>query len=77
MTPYQLQIAVKVFNQKQFQKREDTIAEAWIIAKLQRAAKIPSLEKLLGKSQSKKNMTPEEMFKKVKLLNKAFGGEVK
>lgn len=36
---------------------------------------MPSLNKVLGKKDSvKKQMTDEEMFEKVKALNKAFGG---
>lgn len=43
---------------------------AWV-----RCKRMPSLNKVLGKKEPiKKQMTDEEMFEKVKALNKAFGG---
>ncbi|ALC92059.1 hypothetical protein AM500_21370 [Bacillus sp. FJAT-18017] len=88
MTPYELSISIKVFNEKQkleseIRKHEieNQLTVAYFNARWQRVGKLSIkdltevLKKLNGEDKPKR-MTPEEMLNEVKKLNAAFGGTV-
>jgi hypothetical protein len=79
MTPYELNLFINDFAERQQQEREDKLTITYLGAYWQRVEKlsINHLKKLLNKEPIKKEMTDEEMLKVVKRLNAVFGGEVK
>jgi hypothetical protein len=77
MTPYELNLFIYHYNEKQQQEIEDKIALVRLGEELHRRKKLPTLKQLLEPKQAKKIMTDEEMYQKVKMLNKAFSGEVR
>ncbi|MEH7093938.1 hypothetical protein [Neobacillus vireti] len=82
MTPYELSVAIMVFNEKSKNEMEEKLFVAYHSALWQRVDKLSInnlkevLDNLNGKVKNKE-MTPEEMLEKVKMLNAAFNGEVK
>jgi predicted RNase H-like nuclease len=74
LTPYEFSLMVKSYTKKIKQQQEDSLVLTYLGAAWQRAKKMPSLDRILGKQQQPKQMTPEEMLQKVLRLNKAFGG---
>lgn len=75
MTPKEFTLYIKVYNEKRKEKDKDNITNAYLGAAWQRAKKLPNLKRLFDQEQQpKKQMTPEQMLKKVMELNKAFGG---
>jgi hypothetical protein len=74
MTPYELNLCISDYNEKQKVLNDEKVTLTYLGAYWQRIKKLPRLEKILGKEQPKKQMTPEEMFNVVKKLNGAFGG---
>ncbi|MCM3763443.1 hypothetical protein [Neobacillus niacini] len=89
MTPYELSLCIKDFNEKQkieHEKRkiqfEEELTVAYFGAYWQRVEKlsIKNLKEVIDKINqptNKKQMTNEEMLNKVKQLNAALGGEVR
>lgn len=76
MTPYELNLYIRDFNEKQKLQNEEKITLTWLGAYWAfRAKKMPSLKQLLGREQPKKKMTNDEMLNEVKKLNAAFGGD--
>jgi hypothetical protein len=75
MTPYELNLYIFDFNEKQKQENEDKVALVRLGEELHRTKLLPTLKQLL--KPEKKQMTNEEMLKAVKQLNAAYGGEVK
>lgn len=60
------------------EKQKEKLALTYLSAAWQRAKKLPNIDKILGKQENKREMSDEEMLRKVMALNKAFGGnEVK
>lgn len=81
MTPYELVLATKVYQEKLQYEEEQRIVAAYLTAYWQRVEKLKSLKSILDElSQSEKTlekeMTDEEMLKVVTQLNAKFGGEV-
>jgi hypothetical protein len=78
MTPYELSVFARVFNEKQKHEQEEKLTLVWLGENLHRAKKLPTLDKLLGKGSTpvKKHMTDDEMLEMVKKLNAQFGGSV-
>ena len=78
MTPYELSLHARVFNEKRKYEQEEKLTLAWLGANLHRAKKLPTLDKLLDKDKQpvKKKMTDDEMLEQVKMLNALFGGTV-
>lgn len=66
---------VEGFKRQQKRRIDELLYLAWHTAVLSRQKEIPSLSSLLNKNE-KKEMTEQEMFEQVKMLNAAFGGEV-
>ncbi len=74
MTPYELGLSIGVFNETRKQEDEDRLILTYLGAAWQRAKKMPDLKSLLSKQDDSKQMSDEQMYKKVKQLNAAFGG---
>jgi hypothetical protein len=87
MTPYELSIAIEVFNDKQKQENEkqkhemeSMLTAAYFSAYWQRVEKLSIrnltevIKKLHGEQTTKKKMTQQEMLNEIKKLNAAFGG---
>lgn len=77
MTPYELNLYLSEYTEKQKIEQEEKITLAYLTAYWQRVQKMPSLKEILGKVKPKEPMTPEQMLKQVQVLNAMFGGEVK
>lgn len=86
MSPHQLEIAAVAYSEsrkdeiegkteiyKQLQK--DLTYTAYLISRWVWSKKV-DIDKILDHETYKKEMTPEEMLKKVKALNAMFGGDV-
>lgn len=54
---------------------EISMSQAWLIAALTRAEKIPSYKDFMSKEETKKEQSAEQMFAMVKLMNSALGGD--
>jgi hypothetical protein len=78
MTPYELNLHVDAFGEKQQREDEEKITMIWMGEYFHRIDKFPSLNEVLGKKeeQTKKAMSPEEMLQKVMQLNSAMNGAV-
>jgi hypothetical protein len=77
MTPYELRLFAKVFNEKQQRDNEEKMTLVWLGEYWHRIKKLPTLNEALGKKdEPKKQMTDDEMLKMVKKLNAKFGGSV-
>lgn len=74
LTPFEYSLMVNAHTKKIKQDQEEKLILTYLGAAWQRAKKMPSLDRILGKQEVKKQMTPEEMLQKVMQLNKAFGG---
>jgi hypothetical protein len=76
MTPYELNLHILDFYEKQKQEREDKLTLTYLGAYWQRVEKlsIQHLKKVLDRDKPKKEMTNQEMLNEVKKLNAAFGG---
>lgn len=75
ITPFELNCYFRGHAKRVKEESKEKITIAYMIAALSRAKKMPKLEKLI--EMPKKKMTNEEMLNKVKILNGAFGGDVK
>ena len=74
MTPYQLSVYADVYKDRKKQEEEEKVTIAYLGAYWQRVKKMPSLQEVLGKSKPKKEMSSQDMLKRVKQLNALFGG---
>lgn len=86
--PYELSIALKAYSKRkeieadEYQIKSKHLQNMLTIHAYQNSAwvwKHPSKDELmemLGDKQKQKEMTPEEMLEKVKILNQMFGGEI-
>jgi hypothetical protein len=74
LTPYEFSLMVQAHSKRVEQEREDKLVLTYLGAAWQRAKKMPSLESIIGKQTSKKEMSDKEMLRVVMALNKAFGG---
>lgn len=82
MTPYELSLAISIYNEKRTFENDEKITltyinALWTAQWMGGKQKPPSLQKLLSTNEKKKEMTDEQMLNKVKQLNAALGGEVK
>jgi hypothetical protein len=75
MTPYELNLFVSDFNDKQKLMNEEKLTLTWLGAYWHRVEKLQPLKEILGKQHvQKQQMTNDEMFNMVKNLNSAFDG---
>lgn len=78
MTPCELKLYARVFNEKQKYEQEEKLTLVWLGEYWHRVKKLPTLNEALGKKEEpKKKMTDDEMLEMVKKLNAQFGGSVK
>jgi hypothetical protein len=78
MTPAEVVAYIMSYNERYKAEVKEKITIAYITASLARAKKMPALKKLLKGiegEEKRKEMTAEEMFKTIRMLNKALGGE--
>lgn len=86
ITPHELSIALKGFVKRKeidakeylakFKNEQDLLTyQAYLISRWVWQKKV-DIKKYLGSASKKQEMTDEQMFKKVKVLNAIFGGEV-
>lgn len=76
MTPYELDLHVKVHQEMKKEKAENDISIAYYTAYFHRVEKLKPLKEYLDKKPVKKKMSDKQMYEQVKMLNAAFGGEV-
>lgn len=79
MTPDELNLTANVYMEKKKQEEQNMIIQAYLISRWVWTKNVP-IEKILedmGTKKEKKEMTDEQMFNQVKMLNNLFGGEVK
>ena len=74
MTPYQLSLCVKDYNEQKKAVSEEKLILTYLGAYWTRVKRMPNLKKLLGVEPTKKKMTPEEILAEVKALNASLGG---
>jgi hypothetical protein len=75
MTPYELNLFIQDFNDKQKLMNEEKLTLTWLGAYWHRVEKLQPLKEVLGKQEVKKQMTNEQMLSAVTNLNAAFGGK--
>ena len=75
-TPYEFSIIVDGYSEKKQQEYDLSITQAYLISRWVWAKKLPSLENILNKKQSEKDMTDDQMMKMAMALNRLFGGDV-
>lgn len=76
-TPYEFSIIVDGYSERKQQEYDLSITQAYLISRWVWAKKLPSLESMLNKKESNKDMTDDQMMKMCMALNKLFGGEVR
>lgn len=75
MTPFELSIAAKGYQQRREMEQKESIYQAYLISRWVWTKRV-DINKIL-KFEKKKAMTDDEMLDQVKMLNALFGGEVK
>lgn len=78
MTPYELILHVRSFNERKKVDDEEKIILTYLGAYWQRVKRMPSLTSVLHRSSGEvpKRMTSEEILETVKQLNLSMGGTV-
>lgn len=74
MTPRELEIYIDAYVENLKLNHERMITYAYMGAYLQRAKRMPRLDKLL-EDKNKKARTAEDMLEMIKGLNASFGGD--
>jgi len=84
MTPYQLNLVIKAYAERQEEEFKEKVTlsylnSLWTIQWLGKRHNYPRpLKEILDSiGKEKKEMAAEQMLARVKMLNAAFGGEVK
>ncbi len=75
MTPYELNLVVESYKEKQRKIEENMIIQAYLISRWVWSDKV-DINKYIS-NKPKKTMSDEEILARVKMLNNLFGGEVK
>jgi hypothetical protein len=77
MTPYELSLFARIYNEKQQRDNEEKLTLVWLGEYWHRLKKLPTMNEALGrKDEPKQPMTDDEMLETVKKLNAKFGGIV-
>lgn len=79
MTPYQLNVYLEEYARKQREEAKERLILAYLTAAWVRVKRMPNLKKLLNQIDSPQPlepMTPEQMLKRIKILNAILGGTV-
>ena len=79
LTPKEMSFMVSAYIEKEKRTNEDNVSLAYMnaywTAVWQSGKKPGSLDKILGRKEVKREMTPEQILQSVKALNKALGGK--
>lgn len=78
LTPFELNLLLEVYIEKEEEKTELAMAQSWIMAALSRAKRMPGYTEFIGKTKKTKKTEPQsadEMLEKVKMLHTALGGD--
>jgi hypothetical protein len=77
LTPRELMLILEAYNEKEQQKREESLTAAYMSAYFQRVKRMPSLKQVLEDSRPRRSVpqTPDQMLAAVKMLQAQFGGE--
>lgn len=73
VTPFELSLVVKGFNERQKANQKDNMFQAYLISRWVWQKKV-DIEKILEVKKEKKVMTNQQMLENVKKLNALFGG---
>ena len=77
ITPKVLNIYAKAYEKEREFRQKESIYQAYLVSRWVWQKRV-DIEKILNSNiKPQKNMTDEQMFAKVKMLNTLFGGEVK
>ena len=83
LTPYQLNLILFDYTEKEKVKQESKLFEIYLTAAWTSrwvwAKKVPKFEEIMSKAKSKANkkvMTDDQMLAQVKILNQVFGGTI-
>ena len=76
MSPYELSLYIEATQEKQETELKERLTLVWLGEYYHRTKRLPKLADELKKvsSDSKQDMTPEQMLDRVKSLNAQFGG---
>ena len=69
-TPYEFSIILNGYAERKQQDYDLVITQAYLTSRWVWAKKLPGLEKILNKKETKENMTDEQMMKMAIALNK-------
>lgn len=79
MTPYEISLVAESYQHRMKSEYKQSVTLAYMTAywtnQWQSKRKPPSLDKILEEKKEQKMMTDEQMFQKVQVLHKLFGGE--
>lgn len=77
MTPYELMLFAEVHAERTELEHEEKLVLVWLGEYYHRVKKLPSLKEVLGKKNvtKKPQMSDDQMFKAVQILNQKFGGK--
>lgn len=75
-TPYEFSIILEGYSERRQQEYDSIITQAYLVSRWVWAKKLPSLEDMLNKKQSNKEMSDDQMMKMAMALNKMFGGDI-
>lgn len=78
MTPYELNVIVETFIEKQEAEAQEKVTLVWLNEYYHRQKKLPALKKCLEEffGTDKKSMSDDEMLKVVERLNLQFNGNL-
>lgn len=75
-TPYEFFTIIDGYIERKQQEYDLAITQSYVMANLVRAKKMPNLNKLLARKETKKVMSDDQMKQIAMALNKLYGGEV-
>lgn len=73
---HEFNYAIEGFQKRNQRQEELAVTQAYLTAKFVWTKKLPDLQKILGKKETKKIMTDDQMKQIAMTLNKLYGGEV-
>lgn len=79
MTPYELSLTIESYTEQKETLLKEQLSLVWLGEYYHRTKRLPNLQSELKKisSETKKEMTDDEMLEVVKMLNAQFGGTYK
>ena len=77
MTPYELNLVAKAYQERQQRETKERISQAYLISRWVWAKRIDINSILAKVGQERKEMTDEQMLAQIKALNTLFGGKIK